>query len=115
MRPAVYDNRVSEAIEEIYRDMFPKPVKWYHIGYHEPLRIPMTSNYTGRKVFMTESALRRCDIDVLCSDPSLQPVRHRRSRGYRPNRQPPLSESMWYMLLVWLGQSLLEIFAGQRN
>lgn len=104
MKRDVYDNRVSEAIDEIYRDMNPKPSRWHLIGYRQ-----------GRKVFMTESALRRCDIDEVCSDPLLRPARQHRSRGYRPNPQPPLSDSMWFELVCWLGQSLLEIFAGQRS
>lgn len=104
MKSAIYDNRVSEAIREIYRDMNPKKSRWHHIGYR-----------CGKKVFMTESALRRCDIDDICSDPLLRPVGQRRSRGCRPNRQPALSDSMWFELLVWLGQSVLEICSGQRS
>ena len=104
MKRAVYDNRVSEAIREIYRDMNPIKSKWHHIGYRQ-----------GRKVFMTESCLRKCDIDDICSDPLLRPIGQRRARGCRPNPRPPLSDSMWYMLLVWLGKSLLEIASGERN
>lgn len=104
MKRDVYDNRVSEAIEEIYRKMNPKPSKWHLIGIRQ-----------GKKVFMTEPNLRRCDIDDICSDPLLRPIGHRRARGCRPNRQPPLSDSLWYELLVWLGKSLLEMMSGQRS
>lgn len=104
MKRNPYDNLISEAISQINRSMNPKPSKWVHIGYRN-----------GRRVFMTESNLRRCDIDDVCSDPLLQPVQNRRRQGCRPNRNPPASGSMWFELVCWLGQSLLEIFAGQRN
>ncbi len=104
MKRDVYDSLVDEAMREIRRSWFPKPIKWHHIGYRQ-----------GKRVFMTESCLRRCDIDDICSDPLLRPIQQRRSRGPRPNRQPPLSDSLWYELLVWLGKSLLEICSGQRS
>ncbi len=100
----VYDNLIDEAMADIHRIMNPKPGKWHHIGYRQ-----------GRRVFMTESALRRCDIDDICSDPLLRPIDHRRSRGIRPNRRPPLSDSPWYELVCWLGKSLLEMMSGQRR
>lgn len=104
MRHDVYDNRISEAIKEIRRLVYPKPGRWHHIGYRQ-----------GKKVFMTESCLRRCNIDDICSDPLLRPVQQRRARGPRPNRRPPLSDSLWYELLTWLGKSLLEMMSGQRS
>lgn len=104
MASPVYDNLIDEAMVEIRRKLFPKPGRWQLIGYRQ-----------GRRVYMTESALRRCDIDDICSDPLLRPVGHRRSRGPRPNRRPPLSDSLWYELLTWLGKSLLEMMSGQRS
>lgn len=104
MKRNVYDNLLAEAMADIRRSMNPKPSKWRHIGYRQ-----------GRKVFMTEPNLRRCDIDDICSDPLLRPVQQRRPPGPRPQRQPPLSDSLWYELLVWLGKSLLEICSGQRS
>ncbi|MBA7677175.1 hypothetical protein ES703_85426 [subsurface metagenome] len=104
MKKNIYDNQLQKTITEISRKMNPKPSKWIHLGYRK-----------GKRVYMTESNLRKCDIDDICSDPLLQPVRNRRPPGPRPNRKPPPSNSLWHELLSWLGKSLLEMMSGQKK
>lgn len=104
MKRDVYDNRVSEAIKQIRRRCYPKPSKWHHIGYRQ-----------GKRVFMTESCLRRCNLDDICADPLLQPVQQRKARGPGSNRRASVSDSLWCELLGWLGKSLLEMMSGQRS
>jgi len=87
--------------QELNRICFPKPIKWRLIGERQ-----------GKRVYMSESNLRKCDVDDICSDPLLQPVQQRRSRGPRPNRRPPFSDSLWYELLIWLFKFLFAIRDG---
>ncbi len=115
MKHRGYDNLMAEALREIERICHPKPIKWQHIGYKKCK--PTWANHwkSEMKVFMSESNLRKCNIDDICSDPLLKPIQHRRSSGPRPNRRPLLSDSMWYELLCWFFKSLLEMMSGARS
>lgn len=95
----MYQIDVKEVIRQIHRDLHPQPSRWYCIGRRN-----------GKRVYMTESALRRANIHDICSDPLLKPLRRQRYPNRKPHR--PAHESNHPLVVFFIDLFFKVIFGS---
>lgn len=62
----MYDVDLKSICSDIRKFCFPKKVRWFCIGVR-----------FGKKVWMSESAIRLASVDEICADKNLEPAPRR--------------------------------------